>query len=147
VDPIHSEGERHIHTVINYHCRAGGTGDAKRVQGVVIERSGRTGFVSELDESCATVYQSSYLLSMSKKRDASIGDRVYARKLNPHAETMMDHPEPPNKSDEREKNRRVIPDQGERVQSDYYDDDATNYEIYIDDSDEPAEPDEDDPGS
>lgn len=84
---------------------------------------------------------------MSKKRDASIGDRVYARKLNPHAETMMDHPEPPNKSDEREKNRRVIPDQGERVQSDYYDDDATNYEIYIDDSDEPAEPDEDDPGS
>ncbi len=59
----------------------------------------------------------------------------------------MDHLDEPHKPDDREKNRRVIRDQAESGQSDYYYDDSTNYEIYRDESDEPADTDEDDTDS
>jgi len=54
---------------------------------------------------------------------------------------MMDHPEEPDKPNERQKSPRVIRDRDETDQSDYYYDDSTNYEIYHDDSDEPVEDD------
>jgi hypothetical protein len=60
---------------------------------------------------------------------------------------MMDHLGQPHKPNDREKNQRDIRDQGKPAQSDYYYDDATNYEIYRDESDEPAEPDQDGTGS
>jgi hypothetical protein len=62
----------------------------------------------------------------------------------------MDHTEDPHKSNERQKSPAVIRDRDESVHdrddsgaSDYYYDDSTNYEIYRDDENDPAEPERD----
>jgi hypothetical protein len=57
---------------------------------------------------------------------------------------MMDHMDEAHKSNDRQRKQRVHPDSGEPGESAYYYDDSTNYEIYRDESDEPAEADEDD---
>jgi hypothetical protein len=56
---------------------------------------------------------------------------------------MMDHTDEPHKPNDRKRKQPVHPDQ-ESAESTYYYDDSTNYEIYRDESDEPAEADEDD---
>jgi hypothetical protein len=54
----------------------------------------------------------------------------------------MDHLDEPHKPNDPEKNRRVIRND-DQDQSGYYYDDATNYEIYRDDTDESDEDDTD----
>jgi hypothetical protein len=60
---------------------------------------------------------------------------------------MMDHMDEAHKPNDRHRKQRVHPDRGECGESAYYYDDSTNYEIYHEESDEPAEGDEDDNGS
>jgi hypothetical protein len=56
VHAICPQRECQVNAVINYYRYTGGARDAKRMRRVVIEGSGRTGFVSELDEGGPTVY-------------------------------------------------------------------------------------------